>query len=121
MRKRSKISGMRSAIFGNEQFDAHPHPLVGFWQNIILQAVYDATRLNDNNVTKRNYAKQAIVWLWFKSEDHDAVCNYANFNSSQIRKSSQKWLSRTYEKEELDKVLDPYLFKNVVAKHRKGK
>ena len=44
------------------------------WWRVLYQAINDADNLDNTNVTKRNQAKEAIIWLMRDIRDFEMVC-----------------------------------------------
>lgn len=74
------------------------------WFRVLYQAVVDADDLESNNITKRNQAKSAIVWLLRDHADFHTVCSLANVGADSFRMRVKRWLNTRYSVELLDGV-----------------
>ena len=74
------------------------------WWRVLSQSVVDADNLDNANVTKRNQAKAAIIWLQHNPDDFYVVCALANVDADAFRIRANKWLETRFPAELLRSV-----------------
>ena len=77
------------------------------WWRVLYQAINDADNLDNTNVTKRNQAKEAIIWLMRDIRDFEMVCLAARQDPDWFRERAVRWLKQRYSAELLGSVFAP--------------
>lgn len=108
MSKKSRRSSTgRDALFEGPQNDYGLDKYEFLWWRVLAQALNDADNLDNTNVTKRNQAKEAIIWLMRDYKDFEMVCLAARQDPDWFRGRAVRWLEQRYSAELLGSVFAP--------------
>jgi len=98
----------RESLFESEEEEYGLNEYQLLWFAVLQQAIKDANFLDNTNITKRNQAKDAIVWLLTSEDDLDLVCLNAGVDSDWFRNGAHKWLKERFNAELLGTVFAPH-------------
>ena len=105
--KSRRNSTARDALFEGPQSEYGLDTYEFLWWRVLWQAIADADNLDNSNVTKRNQAKEAIIWLMRDYKDFEMVCLAARQDPDWFRERAVRWLERRYDAELLRSVFAP--------------
>ena len=108
MPKKSRSSSTaRDALFEGPTTEYGLDKYEFLWWRVLAQAIHDADNLDNSNVTKRNQAKAAIIWLMRDYKDFEMVCLAARQDPDWFRERAVRWLNERYSAELLGSVFAP--------------
>ena len=106
-KKSRRNSTTRDALFEGPETEYALDTYEYFWWRVLYQAINDADNLDNSNVTKRNQAKAAIIWLMRDIRDFEMVCLAARQDPDWFRTRAIRWLNSRYSAELLGTVFAP--------------
>jgi hypothetical protein len=69
--------------------DNNHNPEIALIKAIILQAIIDATNISSSKEARRDEI-DAKAWIYGGSEDFELMCEYINYNVSNVRKIARE-------------------------------